>query len=61
MSKIIYLKDGGSIKVSNYEKLVFEKDWIHIRGEYRINRYITFIFVWLLLLTAGLVANIVRK
>ena len=40
MSKIIYLKDGGSIKVSNYEKLVFEKDWVHIKGEYRINRYI---------------------
>ena len=41
MSKIIYLKDGDTIKVSNYEKLDFENNWVHIRSEYMINRYRT--------------------
>jgi len=30
MSKIIYLKEGGEIKVSDYRVIEFKEEWVHI-------------------------------
>jgi hypothetical protein len=33
MNKIIYLKNGGSVKVGHYSELVFKEGWVHIKTE----------------------------
>ena len=30
MGKVIYLKDGGEIKVSDYRVIEFKEGWVHI-------------------------------
>ena len=39
MSKKIFLKDDGPIKLNDSDHLIFEKGWVHVKREYIKDRF----------------------